>query len=103
MSARSTIRNVDMLNTTRTSKAGSNTARQKMVSIIDSHTGFETGRTAADSAGMKNIDLSELNNKTIASPEMNTGRNFSVGLDTGISTARSAMHQTGPNAFKAVH
>ena len=74
-----------------------------MVSIIDSHTGFETGRTAADSAVMKNIDLSEMNNKTLPSPEIMTGRNFSVGLDTGMSTARSAMQQTGQNAFKAVH
>ena len=60
-----------------------------MVSIIDSH-GLETGRTAPDSTALKNLDLSDVNGLTkMASPEMMTGRNFSVGLETGLSTARS--------------
>ena len=47
--------------TTKTKKMA-NTTRQKMVSIIDSHTGFETGRTAVDSSAHKNLDLTDLSN-----------------------------------------
>mmetsp|Transcript_5565 Transcript_5565/g.7423 ORF Transcript_5565/g.7423 Transcript_5565/m.7423 type:complete len:183 (-) Transcript_5565:1836-2384(-) len=67
-----------------------------MVSIIDSNTGLITGRTAAESTTVRNIDLSDVNNPTTAQ-EMLTGRNWSVVMDTGLSTARSAL-QTGTGA-----
>lgn len=63
-----------------------------------------TGRTAADSAAMKGIETSMdtqlidsgMKNLTAVMPQNLTGQNWSIGLETGMSTARSALES---NAF----